>query len=239
MAGMIATLLSGAKVLNSNDNNGPLRHAYNEIVDLQSVNDPELASPYLLATAVSSIAATAGSSGNFTITLNFPKYSVAKTTANVVYNADAAAIQSAIDTALSGETILSTYSNGDVDAAVTGNVSANAAAITANGTSVNGTHMVVTTTNVDLDVAAPAVTVTTVGTMNRPAEAVLAYYGIIQPVSSVVPQGISVTVSDYQVPATNENPFSLSPGLKDVLVRELAYEQDDLAVEFRRLIGCV
>ena len=149
MSDVIASVLAATKTINREVN----RHVYKELTDLQTLTtDPALASPYLLASSVSTVSKTVNaSSGNFTLTLNFPKAGVAKTTGNIVFNADAATIQSAIDAALAGETIGATYVAGDVDAAVTGNISANAATITANGTTVNGYNMFVTTANGDLD----------------------------------------------------------------------------------------
>jgi hypothetical protein len=112
MAGAIATLLAGAKTISQDGvgTRGQQRHAYDELVALQAKGDPELASPYLLASANSVISPTVNaSSGNLTITVNFPKYGVAVTTGNVIYNASVAAIQTLVDAALAGETIIATY----------------------------------------------------------------------------------------------------------------------------------
>jgi len=243
MAGTIATLLSGAKSIAHA--RGPLRHAYDELVDLQtSLKDPDLASPYLQASAVNTIPARASTatSGNFTVTVNFPKYGVAVTTANIAYNATGATVQSAVDTALSGESILATYSAGDVDVALTGNMddTGNDCVITANGTSVNGAYMTITTANVDLgaDTLTTPV-VTTPGTQNRPAEATLKILGIVQPTGDVTPQGLTVAIGDYELVDEADNPLTVSPGLQDLLIKEVAQEDDALAIEFRRLVGCV
>jgi hypothetical protein len=240
MAGTIATLLSGAVTIpkTGTDLRAQNRHAYDELKAIQAVNDPALASPYLKASAASSIAATGGSTGNFTVTLNFPLSGVAVTTANIAYDADAATIQTAIDTAMSGETVIASYNAGDVDAAVTGNVSANAATITANGTTVNGAHMVVTTANVDMDVDAPAVTSVTVGTQNRPAEALLAALSVVTPASTPTPQGLTPSTGDYEL---GDNPLSLSPGLQDLIVREITESENAVLGNFLRdeVIGCV
>jgi hypothetical protein len=232
---MISTAKAFPKV--STDLRGQNRHVYDELVALQSVNDPTLASPYLKAAAVSTIAANGGTSGNFTVTINFPKYSVAVTTANILYNAADTAVQTAIDTALSGETILASYSAGHVDAGTCANMASAACAITANGASVNGAYMVLTTTNVDLDVAAPTVTENTVGTQNRPAEAILALYSAISPASTITPQGMTPSTGDY---VTGDNPLSLSPGLQDLLIREIQVSEDATIGQFIRDIpDCV
>lgn len=241
MATVIATLLAGDKVFPSSadDLKGPLRHAYDELTSINTkYPTAALASPYLKASAVSTVSATTNAaSGNFTLTLNFPKYNVAKTTGNIAFDADAATIQAAIDAALSGETIVASYNAGDVDAAVTGNISANAATITANGTTVNGAHLVVTTANVDLDAYEMTVTANTIGTQNRPAEATLALYSVVTPASSVTPQGTTPSAGDYVL---GDNPFSMSPGLQDLLVREIEMNEDkEIGNHIRRVIGCV
>lgn len=241
MAGAIATLLTSSKVVpqSGSDLRAQLRHAYNELTYLQeNVNDPELASPYLKASAVTTVGKTVNATeGNFTLTLNFPKYGVAVTTANIAYNADASTIQTAVDNALDGETIVDSYDAGDVDVAVSGNISANAATITANGDTVNGAHMIVTTANVDLDAYEMTVTANTIGTQNRPAEAILTLFGVVNVASDVTPQGMSPSVGDY---TDGDNPFSMSPGLIDLLVQEMEMSEDSTIGAFiRGVIGSV
>lgn len=243
MAGTIATFLASSVTFSSADLKGNIRHAYNELVDQQSRNDPDLASPYLKASANSVIAATAGASGNFTITMNFPKYGVAVTTGNVIYNASVAAVQTLVDAALAGQEILATYVADDVKASGAGVISGNALTLTANGTTVNGAAMTVTTTNVDLNVAAPAVTAGVIGTMNRPGEAILKQLNIVQSVSGTVAvQGIDVAEGDYETVQDNGgyNPWSIAPGTLDLIVDDIAVNEDKaLALEFRRLIGSI
>lgn len=235
MANVIATLLTAPKTINvSADAKGPPRHSYNELLDLQAVGDPALASPYLLASGVESIAAAAASSGNFTITVAFPVQGVEVTTTNILHSDVEATIQTAVDTALSGAEILATYVADDVKVELTGTVSANAATVTANGTTVNGARMVVTTTNVDLDVAAPAVTTTTEGTQNRPAEAVLALFGALTPAGTVTPQGDTPAEADY---ATGDNPMSISPSLKGTLISEIEVSENGILGTFLRAIN--
>lgn len=239
MAGMIATLLAAPKTINivDEDNRGPQRHVYEELLQLQAINDAALASPYLEADAAVSIAANGGTTGNLTITLNFPKYGVAVTTGNIIYSAAAATVQTAVDAALAGETVLATYVADDVKVGTCANMSSAACPITANGTTVAKVHMVVTTANVDMDVAAPAVTASTIGTGNRPAEAVLNEQGLITPASLPTPQGTTPAVADYDV---SGDIHSLSPGLKTALVNEMQYSEDAiLAAFFRTQLGCV
>jgi hypothetical protein len=240
MAGVIATLLAGSKVVPQSGTGlrGQNRHAYDELIDLQAAGDPDLASPYLLASANSVISATTNaSSGNITITMNFPKYGVAVTTGNIAYNASVATIQTAVDAALAGKVIVATYVADDVKASGAGVMSGNAITLTANGTTVNGAHMVVTTANVDLDAMEQTVTANVVGTQNRPAEAVLDLWGVVSPATVPAPQGTSPTDGDYTL---GDNPLSLSPGLKDLLVREVEMSDDATIGAFiRGVAGCV
>jgi len=240
MAGAIATLITASNVVprTATGLRAQNRHAFAELEELQAKGDPALASPYLKASGVSTITANGGTSGSFTITMNFPKYGVAVTTGNVAFDDAEADIQALIDTALAGEVLLTTYSAGHVDAGACANQAANTCAVTANGTTVNGVYMVVTTTNVDLDVAAPAVTETTVGTQNRPSEAVLAAYNVITPASTVAPQsGATPAVADYD---HGDNHLSLSPGLIDLLVGEVQVTEDKALGEYLRAQhGCV
>lgn len=239
MAGAIATLLTNKKTITDADVKGPLRHVYQELVGLQSVpGDPTLASPYLQASSVSTVSKTVNaSSGNFTLTLNFPKAGVSKTTANIAFDDDESTIQTAIDNALSGETIGATYNAGDVDIAVTGNISANAATITANGSTVNGYNLIVTTANVDLDAYEMTVTQNTVGTQNRPAEATLKLFDVVRPSGTLPYQGQSAVPSDYEL---GDNPFSLSPATQASLIQEIIINEDEtIGVAIRDAVGCV
>jgi len=236
MADVIASVLSATKSISREANH----HVYKELTDLQTLTtDPALASPYLLASAVSTVSKTTNaSSGNFTLTLNFPKAGVSVTTANIAYNAAAAAIQTAIDNALNGEVIAATYSAGDVDAAVTGNVSANALTVTANGTTVNGYNLIVTTSNVDLDAYEMTVTQNTVGTLNRPAEACLQFLGVLSPSGTLPYQGkATVEASEY---ALGDNPFSVSPALQAALAQDVIVNEDKvIGAAIREALPCV
>jgi hypothetical protein len=244
MAGTIATLLAAPKTINivATAAKGQQRHAYKELLALQALSDKTLASPYLKASNVNTIPAHTADcvSGNFTITINFPNYGVAVTTGNIIYNAAAATIQTAVDSALAGSVIVATYVADDFKVVMSGNLNdtVNSCVITSNGTTVNGAYCVVTTANVDLgsnNLSTPVVT--TPGTMNRPAEAVLAQQGVVVPASSVTPQGLVPSESDYTL---GGNPQSLSPGLQDLLLREIQFSENAvLSAYLRTVIGCV
>ena len=239
MAGTIATLLSTAKAIPKVDagNRAGNRQAYDELIQLQSLGDPTLASPYLAADAVTTIAANGGTTGNFTLTFNFPEYSVTGVTGAILYNSSEVEVQAAIDAALSGELLADTYAPGDINAGTCANMSSVACVLTANGTSVAQVYMLVTTANVDLDVAAPGTTVVTVGTANRTVQALLAYYSCVIPATTPLVYGVTPTAGDY---VDGDNPLSLSPGLKALLVTEMEVSEDaTLGAFFRTQIGCV
>jgi hypothetical protein len=241
MAGTIATLLASSKVIPQTGAGlrGQNRHAYDELIDIQNQHDPDLASPYLLAAAVSRVSETLNAtSGNFALTLNFPNYGVEVTTGNLSFAINQATLQIAIEAAMAGQTVVGLFGGGDIDVAIPGpNLNAAPATITANGSSVNGAHMIITTANVDLDVDEMSVDALTIGTMNRPAEATLAAFDVAGPVSDVTPQGLAPSEGDY---TAGNNPLSMSPGLKDLLVAEIEMSEDStLGVFIRGVVGCV
>ena len=222
MAGVIATLLTSPKTINivEEDQKGPSRHVYEELTDMQSVNDPTLASPYLKASSTADLLKQTDTvtSGNFEMTIAFPNYSVSVTTGNIVWNATEATIQTAVDSALAGSVIVATYVAGDVDIALTGNNTAtgNDGTVTANGTTVNGAYMTISTANIDLDADKLGATdVRVPGTMDRPAEAVLTMFGAVVLTGNVTPQG---TAPGTDVYTESGDIVSLSPGLQEDLV---------------------
>jgi hypothetical protein len=251
MAGVIATLLANSKNISSTIDKGPGRHVYNELVALQTIADPTLAAPYAAASHVAVIPNHTDtiSSGNFTITIGFPMYGVSVTTGNIAYDAAEAAIQTAVDTALDGSSVIATYNAGDVDVALTGNLTANDATITANGATVNGAYMTVTTANVDLDADNLGIpSNTTLGTLDSPAEAFLKHFGVIAPASAPIPHGAVVAASNYVLLNEGDiSPHSLSPALLDAVVRDVAAEEQPvnggtesgLSNLFRSMIGCI
>lgn len=87
--------------------------------------------------------------GNFTLTINLSGES-AVTTASIVYNANAATIETAIDTVCTGN--IGGWVNGDISVAGTDNLTANVISLTYDGTSVTGAnHTAVIIADVDLD----------------------------------------------------------------------------------------
>ena len=214
--------LTGSKTLASGARAG-IRHAYNEAVYWKGQMDPAVAGVYAETDHVTTIPkhTAAIASGNFTITIAFPAKGVSETTDNITYNAEEAAIQTAIDTALASVNMGTAYTAGDLDVALTGNITANDATLTANGAGVDGLYMVVTTANVDLNadkLATPVVA--TIGTPNRPVEQLLTKFDVIR-ATTPAPQGPAVAAGTY---TKGDNPLSLSPSLVQALVISLRAE---------------
>jgi hypothetical protein len=76
------------------------------------------------------------SGGNYTITINID--GTAHTTANIAHDAVQAAIETAIDVVATGN--VTSWTNGDISVALTGNMAANAATLTYDGASVDATN---------------------------------------------------------------------------------------------------
>jgi len=91
---------------------GPQRVAYNELVRLRDQNDPEPAPGFDVQNEIQVIEQFSGTvnSGNYTLTIVTPA-GTELTTANIAFDANAATIKSAIDTACSG---IAGWTNGDI-----------------------------------------------------------------------------------------------------------------------------
>lgn len=127
------------------------------------------------------------SSGNFSLTL------LGLTTANIAYDADAAAIEGAIDTVATGN--VTDWVNGDVSVALVGDLTANAATLIYSGNSVDATNQpLVVMTDVDLGGGGTVGNMATVtnGQTARTTLAALNAMGIIT--SSPPPQGTTVGI---------------------------------------------
>jgi hypothetical protein len=115
------------------------------------------------------------SGGNFTITI-VDELAVSHTTASILFNANAATIESAIDTKMTTDAY-SGWTNGDITVALTGDLTANSATLTYDGNSVTGKDMgQVTVADVDLTgggtvngatTSTPGVVVSEVQTVNQ------------------------------------------------------------------------
>jgi hypothetical protein len=231
LANVIDTLLVAPRVIPTTriGLRGPNRHAYDELIAIQAVEDPELASPYLKRFAWE-LMERDGALADFTMTIRFPKYDFEATTTAVGFNDTTIAIQVAVDSAMNKATILSDYRDGDIE--VGDQIAGTAFSMKASGDSVNGLDMTITTNS-----ANSSARTIYVGTMNRPAEAVLDLFSVVGPVGDVTRQGSTPTLNSYEA---GDNPFSFSPGLKDMLIREIELSEDLALGEYlRSVVGCV
>jgi len=139
--------------------------------------------------------------GDFAITVVMPNGETFET-AGIAFNGNAAAIQSAIDTA--GDGVVTGYMAGDIVASG-GPINAAAVVLTFSGDSVASKNVAVTVTDEALTdggvgVATPVVTVTTDGQSARTALAALTVLGVI---SGLPVQGTSTGITAGSTPATN------------------------------------
>jgi hypothetical protein len=117
-------------------------------------------------------------SGNFTLTINLDGES-AFTTGNIAWNASAATIEGAINTAATTANVTG-WANGDISVALTTNLNNAAATLTFDGDSVDETRHALTVMNkVDLDANVSTVTVTTYGQPKRVVWAAMDAMGLV------------------------------------------------------------
>jgi hypothetical protein len=120
----------------------------------------------------------AASSGNFTLTIDLAGES-AFTTGNIVWNASAATIETAIDVAAT-EAAVTDWVNGDISVALTTNLNDANASVTFDGNSVDETrHSLIVMNDVDLDANVSTVSVTVYGQTNRTVWAVIDRMGLL------------------------------------------------------------
>lgn len=158
------------------------RTAYNELLRLQNELDTAAPSSFSTANEVQVVAKFTGtySGGNYTLTIN-PPVEAAVTTANIAYDANAATIESALDTACNGN--ITGWTDGDISVSG-GPLTTNDVTLTFDGGSLSAKNMGQTTiADVDLtDGSANATnTITTnQGSITFTADAVgTAYNGYI------------------------------------------------------------
>ena len=151
--GVYTDLLTGAKSWDSGNSDGSVGTDRVITMEIESFQDRQgdvpAPSGYAEADEVQVIAKhkSTVSGGNFTVTVNVD--GTARTTANIAHDAVQATIEGAIDTVCSGN--VSGWTNGDIDVALTGNLTANAMTLTYNGTSVDATnHPAASLNDIDL-----------------------------------------------------------------------------------------
>jgi hypothetical protein len=176
--GVISDLLTSGSAFDvSSPRVGSDNSIYRNLSNVMDIDYPEA---YAAADEVQVIGQFTGgvpASGNYTLTIVGPD-GTEYTTANILYNATAATIQTAIDTAVDG-----TYEAGDIvvtDEGAAG-LSDGDVTLTFSGDSVTGLNFGLTVaTDVDLSAGDPgAVTVTTEGQPDRKALAGLYAAGVI------------------------------------------------------------
>jgi hypothetical protein len=177
--------VTGDKVANQ-------RSAYSELAGHAGDFDP--ACPSFLEAkdavkVVNKFVATV-SGGNFTLTIT-DFAGTTYTTASILYNASAATIEAAIDTACNGS--LPSFVDEDISVALAGDLTANAMTVTFDGDSVTGENMDISIADVDLSGGGGINTVatTTYGQDKRYAWAIMWAHGMI---TSVPVQGAAMAV---------------------------------------------
>lgn len=205
------------------------RVAYNELLRLQNELDPVRPSAFDAANEVQTIPTFNGtvSGGNFTITIYDPVDGSNYQTANIVYNANQATIESAIDTACTGN--ITGWTNGDISVALTGDLTANAATLTYDGNSVDGVN-VPTATIEDVDLSGGGtvdpITTTTNGQGIRYGWAVMMMLGLISP-SDLPAQGLSLGSGVTLWAQPSENARYPSAALRGVLADQAAIDDNN------------
>lgn len=108
--GVFADFLAHSSLLKSS---APEGRAYNDLVEAKNEIDPVVSTGFDAQDEVQVVVAFSGTidSGNYTLTLT-PPVEDPVTTANIAYNANAATIEGAIDTACTGN--ISSWTNGDI-----------------------------------------------------------------------------------------------------------------------------
>lgn len=204
---------------------------------LGDIGDIDMPASLLAANEVQSIAKYGGTvtGGTFKLTIILAN-GKSFTTAAIAYNANAATIQTAIDTAATAAAIPG-WVNGSIVVAG-GDLTIAAVTLSCSGAAVAGQKMGLTTIDGTSLVGgtAGAVTVTVDGQTDRMAWAVLQRFGIISgtvPVQGTSPSGITAVYK------RGFFPFGISDSLVQDLIVEAAVEDNSVAVQttLKSLIG--
>ena len=203
---------------------GPNRIAYNELIALQNQGDPATPPQCEAKDEVQVMTKFSGtvSGGNFTVTI-VDELGISHTTANIVHNANAATIEGAIDTKMTTDSY-GGWTNGDISVALAGDLTANDAIVTYDGTSVTEKNMGQHTTN-DVDLSGggtvDTATTTTNGQPNRYTWAVMWALGLyLTPPLYGVALGNTATLWT----SPGENPKWPSASLRHALAAQAAID---------------
>lgn len=151
--GVHADFITNTTVVDTTEpqDGGIQRSAYNELTQHVAKFDPTRPSGFDAKDEVQviNVFVATVSGGNFTITI-VDELGVSHITANILYNANAATIETAIDVKMTADSYAS-WTNGDISVALTGDLTANNATLTYDGDSVDEKNMgQVTVADVDL-----------------------------------------------------------------------------------------
>lgn len=194
--GAIADFLAAAVAIDVTPPIDPLdRRAYRELKAIQAGGDFELPATLLAADEVQSIAVHEGtvSGGTFTLTVTLAS-GESFTTDAIAYDADAATIEGAIDTAATAAGITG-WTNGDITVAG-GPLTTTPVTLTFDGDSVTNANHALTTMDDALLTGGGtggAITATTEGQSDRPGYAILIQTGIFTgtaPAEGVAPSAL-------------------------------------------------
>jgi hypothetical protein len=184
--------------------------------------DPPVPAAAAATNGVYDVAQATQTSGNMTLTVSVRQANgvvESATTANILFSAVAATVESAIDTALTG--VVTGWTNGDVSVSGTAVNNADNIVLTFDGTSVAGRTVTVVLNDVDgAGGAWGAVTVTTEGQTERAALGVLIALNVVTP--TVARQDASTSNVSF-VDSENRN-HNVPTNIVKALMREAAAE---------------
>ncbi len=174
------------------------RRAYRELQAVVDEGDLVLPTALQAADEVQSIAVYVGTVSGGDFTLEFTLWNGETfTTAAIAWNANAATIEGAIDTAATAASITG-WTNGDISVALTGDLDTNPATVTFDGTSVteaNHALVVMDDSGLTGGGSGGAITVTTEGQADRLGYGALTLLGILSgtvPAAGVTPTALVV-----------------------------------------------
>jgi len=164
--------------------------------------------------------------GNYTLNISDVGSGNTYTTANIAYDANAATIQAAIDTVMTGNH--AGWTNADITVALTGDLTANDATLTFDGDSVTGLNMG-DLAIADVDLTAPGTvnggSITTAGQAIRYAWAVMWAYGMIS-ASSLPDQGDLLSPAALDVTPASTTARWPNAALRRALAWQAAIDDD-------------
>lgn len=223
--GLYADFMSRMTVVDTDEPQVGLdRIAYNDLLELKNRVDPthppQCEAKDEVQVMTQHVATVSG--GNFTVTI-VDELGVNHTTANIVYNANAATIEGAIDTKMTADSYGS-WTNGDISVALTGDLTANDATVTYDGTSVTEKNfglLVLTDVNLTGGGTVGAPTTTTNGQPIRYTWSLMWALGLYQ-----TPPLYGVALDDQVTVWTSpgENPKWPSAALRRALAAQAAID---------------